>query len=543
MGKIQFKTLLMLSASSLLLSSLPAKADDTVKSILGGIVGSLIVEGVKEATKPREEPQQPEQIEWSEHNAGQQGTIQHQRPVQIVSDPRVREIQGYLSKTGFYKGAVDGISGAGTEGAIRAWEQEFEQVVDGQISDDELELLKEASSGGYRRYAEYKSVKDGGYARRDELLRAKIREIGSLLKDGQEFLKTYQGDADVTVIAADLKKFHALRDQDVLNGAYDGSYERVKDFFYGLDGFDEYHRSKNVERESARDNKRLDMIFDITLAKEFSGIHLRQNMMNKRAIDLSEKLQVIDISDLDSLSHTALVKQHGSVIDILKRESLFHEYERWKSEKQKGQGDDIESNNVQDGNTVQAVGVKDSATVPENPAVTAEQTKSGRTWAEFFGFGGAKAEIKREKPAQISQNVRSSNFAIDITSVSSRKYLGDGMFLSQSAPNGASYIIVQYNVRNISSAPISAWSLPSIYLRDQNGNRYAPDVNASMTYAAQGESSAKIISNLNPGISTTDFEVFEVSDQYFSHNTWQVEIDADKDFFIPIYRSTFAGVF
>lgn len=53
----------------------------------------------------------------------------------------VTEVQKRLARSGYYRGAIDGMIGSGTRGAIRAWERAHGLRVDGRIDNQLLSTL------------------------------------------------------------------------------------------------------------------------------------------------------------------------------------------------------------------------------------------------------------------------------------------------------------------------------------------------------------------------------------------------------------------
>lgn len=115
--------------------------DDGVKSVLGGILGAILVEGVKEISKEKEENQQNEEIQWNDlpsHNS----YVQNDNKEKNHYNVRLAKIQKHLKMLGFYNSNVDGLFGRNTLDAIYRWEAKYDQTIDGKISDVEFRYLK-----------------------------------------------------------------------------------------------------------------------------------------------------------------------------------------------------------------------------------------------------------------------------------------------------------------------------------------------------------------------------------------------------------------
>jgi peptidoglycan hydrolase-like protein with peptidoglycan-binding domain len=148
----------------------PSFADDDVKRVVTGVLGALIAEGLQEANSPQQsETIRPEDIQWVNPHQDQ--------PVQAVESnsdrARAREIQAALTKIGFYYGEIDGISGSGTSSAIQSWEAEFDQTIDGYLTESEFGFLKKVSDAGFSNYADYQDATKAGIQTRKEYERIK----------------------------------------------------------------------------------------------------------------------------------------------------------------------------------------------------------------------------------------------------------------------------------------------------------------------------------------------------------------------------------
>lgn len=70
---------------------------------------------------------------------------------------------------------------------------------------------------------------------------------------------------------------------------------------------------------------------------------------------------------------------------------------------------------------------------------------------------------------------------------------------------------------------------PIIKLVDEKGTEYTADIDASSSYAIETDiDNSKVLSDLNPGISITDTEVYEISQESFASGQWFIEIDGQK---------------
>ena len=140
----------------------------------------------------------------------------------------------------------------------------------------------------------------------------------------------------------------------------------------------------------------------------------------------------------------------------------------------------------------------------------------------------AQVEENSQPQIKIGTPFQTNKFEITILSVNERRTVG-GEFFASTASEGALYVVVKYKYKNITKKPISAFSTPTLYLRDASDVRYSGDTGAASSYATEGNNNEKIISELNPGITSTSAEVFEVSRELWKAAGWRLIIEADKD--------------
>ena len=145
----------------------------------------------------------------------------------------------------------------------------------------------------------------------------------------------------------------------------------------------------------------------------------------------------------------------------------------------------------------------------------------------------SRPESPEIQPAKLSSNskpiysigrmVDSSDLSVSITTVNASRSVGDGMFASQSQ-GGVLFVTVDWSLKNISDKPIQAFDLPKIYLVNEAGISFEPDLAASMSYATEANISRKIVSNLNPGVAITDADAWELSEQAWHSGRWIVRV-------------------
>ena len=142
------------------------------------------------------------------------------------------------------------------------------------------------------------------------------------------------------------------------------------------------------------------------------------------------------------------------------------------------------------------------------------------------------SEVAEERSAKASHSVGETfttpKFEIQIQSAQLRSSVGDSIFASKSS-DGAAYVAVRWTYKNISGRPISSFSTPSIHLKAADGTKYDADLGASASYSTELDLDTKALSDLNPGIRSTDADVFEVSRELFNPKSWRIVVDADRE--------------
>ena len=145
-----------------------------------------------------------------------------------------------------------------------------------------------------------------------------------------------------------------------------------------------------------------------------------------------------------------------------------------------------------------------------------------------------KAETATEAPTtKIGDVLTTDKFEITVESVETRTKVG-GQYFDSTPSEGGIYVVINWNYKNISDSPISSWSCPSLHIKDANGTEYDADIGATSSFATEIDLDRKVLSDLNPGISVKDAEVFEVSEELYQAGGFSVFVDADKDFTLPL---------
>jgi len=143
------------------------------------------------------------------------------------------------------------------------------------------------------------------------------------------------------------------------------------------------------------------------------------------------------------------------------------------------------------------------------------------------------------KPAQadlsgkVGEKITTGQYEITVPSVKARNAVG-GAFLSEKPAEGGVFVVVHFSSKNTTSKPISSYELPSIKLIDPNNVSYDNATGAAAAYAGEANLDTKAFSDLNPGITQKDADVFEVSRELWNKPGWKIMVDADKDIAITV---------
>ena len=125
----------------------------------------------------------------------------------------------------------------------------------------------------------------------------------------------------------------------------------------------------------------------------------------------------------------------------------------------------------------------------------------------------------------LNETVTTPTVEFTFTSVEATRTVG-GEFLKETAGEGATYIAVTYKYKNIGKKALGMWEKPSLTLHDAEGNEFDSDIGASVAFASRGEDDAKVISDLNPGLTANDSEVWEISEEFFLNGGWYIVAEA-----------------
>lgn len=128
----------------------------------------------------------------------------------------------------------------------------------------------------------------------------------------------------------------------------------------------------------------------------------------------------------------------------------------------------------------------------------------------------------------IGDPVNFDAFEIVVKKVEEEQQVGSE-FIRESAADGGTYVVVSYTVKNTGKKPIGMFDGPSLQLVDESGTTYDPDIAASAAFASGADLNSKTLSDLNPGITVKDADVWEVSASDFDRATWRIIVAGHED--------------
>ncbi len=143
------------------------------------------------------------------------------------------------------------------------------------------------------------------------------------------------------------------------------------------------------------------------------------------------------------------------------------------------------------------------------------------------------ATQKQEVKYKVGDVIKTDKLEITVTKAEERDSVGSDYF-KKSPSQGGTFLAVQYNYKNISSNPVSSFDQPTVKLVDSKGTQYDSDAGITADYATELNLDTKILSDLNPGITVNNAEVFEISKTQYAEGSWDLIVHADKDYRVTI---------
>jgi len=145
--------------------------------------------------------------------------------------------------------------------------------------------------------------------------------------------------------------------------------------------------------------------------------------------------------------------------------------------------------------------------------------------------GGNKVEKteKTEKTYKVGDTLVIDKLEITVSKFEEMDVIGDPSLFGKKASDGGTLAAIQYTMKNISDEPVGMFDYPTFKLVDEKGTEYDSDIDASSAYAVETDiDDSKILSDLNPDISVTSTEAYEVSKERFGSGKWYIQIGDTK---------------
>ena len=149
------------------------------------------------------------------------------------------------------------------------------------------------------------------------------------------------------------------------------------------------------------------------------------------------------------------------------------------------------------------------------------------------GTGAATGGGQAAEPVpafKIGDKIKVGDAEITLKSVKARDSVGSAYF-KEKAAEGGTLVIVEYAFKNVGAKPIGMFDRVSPQLLDPAGQAYGPDAGKAGALATETKYDTKLLSDLNPGITTRGGDVFEVAADKFDRNTWKVFFGSKENAF------------
>jgi hypothetical protein len=152
--------------------------------------------------------------------------------------------------------------------------------------------------------------------------------------------------------------------------------------------------------------------------------------------------------------------------------------------------------------------------------------KKAKSTRVSSGNSNAPSSISSELYS-IGDKVSAPPLEIVVNSAQEKLSVGNEFFNSRPS-EGATYVAINWQYKNVGKKPLSMWSKPEMKLRDAEGTEYSEDIGAASSYATEIDLDEKVISDLNPGITVKSAAVFEISKESLQNPGWKIVITSSE---------------
>lgn len=137
-------------------------------------------------------------------------------------------------------------------------------------------------------------------------------------------------------------------------------------------------------------------------------------------------------------------------------------------------------------------------------------------------------QVVEEKVYAVGDDILVDQLEVTVSKFEEKSTVGNE-YVNKQASEGGTFLAIQYTMKNVSDKPVGMFGYPTLNLVDEKGTKYDSDIEASSNYAIETDiDNSKIMSDLNPGISVTDTQVYEISKKSFAQGKWFIQIGDQK---------------
>lgn len=135
---------------------------------------------------------------------------------------------------------------------------------------------------------------------------------------------------------------------------------------------------------------------------------------------------------------------------------------------------------------------------------------------------------KEEKVYAVGEVIPTDKLELTVTKSEEKSSVGNE-YVNKQASQGGTFVAIQYTMKNVSDKPVGMFDYPTVKLVDEKGTKYDSDIDASGNYSMETNiDNSKIMSDLNPGITVTATDVYEISQESFATGKWFIQFGDQK---------------
>lgn len=157
-----------------------------------------------------------------------------------------------------------------------------------------------------------------------------------------------------------------------------------------------------------------------------------------------------------------------------------------------------------------------------------DDTTTDKNTASDTASESKNEQAVEEKVYTIGDVIPADQLEVTVSKFEEKSTVGNE-YVNKKASEGGTFVAIQYSMKNVSDEPVGMFDYPTLNLVDEKGTKYDSDIDASSNYAVETNiDNSKIMSDLNPGISVTDTQVYEISKESFAQGKWFIQIGDQK---------------